>query len=222
MKDQDQIFLENIYTKTVTENNMFLKINSLINEQTTSGVHEDVIAEKVADIFLEIGSPLMSDPTMVSRGGLEGGFSPDFVPDALNAAGVFPQGGLIGLIKAPILAFLGFIAKVGISVVLIKAFAKLLDKLFAKRNQEADKADTQANAEGEQEFKKELDKAIQQGNALSENEKYDLAEKISEKLNKKYPKRNKEWWLKAINKLSETLKGKGGIALAVIANILLI
>jgi hypothetical protein len=222
MKDQDQILLENIYTKTVTENNMFLKIDTLINEQTTSGIDEDIIAEKVADIFLEVGSPLMSDPTMISRGGLEGGFSPDFVPDALNTAGVFPEDGLIGLITGPILALLGFISKVGLTTIVIKAFAKLLDKLLAKRNQEADQADAQANVEGEQEFQKELDKAIQQGNALTEDEKYDLAEKISEKLNKKYPKRNKEWWLKSMNTLTETLKGKGGIALALIANIVLI
>lgn len=198
-----------------------LKIETVINEQLASNASEDVIIENISNFIVnEMGTPMMTDPGMVFRGGLEKGFDSTVVPDALSTAGVFPEGGLIGLIP-DMLSIFKWIGGAGLSIVAIKVVARMLEKMIKKSNAISDKAAAIADVEGETEFNSKVRDAIDRGDALTDDEKHQLANDISGKLSEKYPSRDKKWWLKVLNQIVKFLKGKGGIGLALLGYILI-
>jgi len=203
------------------------KLDILISESVSNGDNEDIISEKISDMFLREMGPMMSDPSMMTR--FDGGSvskaisNPEYVNNALDAAEVFPDGGLIGLIKDQLagafLTPLKWLAGAGLSVIAVKAIAKVIEKIIQRGNDKADKAAANADAEGEATFNSVVQDAIKRGDALTDREKQQLVDDISEKLNEKYPKRNKAWWLKALNSIVGILKGKAGVGLALLGYI---
>lgn len=201
-----------------------LKIETKINEQLDSNASEDVIIENISNIIINEMGPMMSDPTMMTR--FDGGAvskvisNPEYVNNALDAAGVFPDGGLIGLVP-DMLSIFKWIGGAGLSVIAIKVVARMLEKMIKKSNAISDKAAAIADVEGETEFNSKVRDAIDRGDALTDDEKHQLAEEISDKLSEKYPSRDKKWWLKVLNQIVKFLKGKGGIGLALLGYILI-
>ena len=96
-----------------------------------------------------------------------------------------------------------------------------LEKILAKSNAEADKEAAISDAEGESTFNDKVQDAIKKGDALTDEEKQQLANDISDKLTEKYPNRKKAWWLKALNAITKFLKGKGGAGLALLGYFLI-
>ena len=198
--------------KTFKQHYTDTQFNNVINEQLTSNASEDVIVENISNIFINesIGTPIEAlsrfDGSAVSQAISD----PEYVNIALDAAGVFPDGGLIGLFPNP----LEWLAGAGLSVIAVKVIAKILEKILAKSNAKADKAAEISDAEGELTFNDKVQDAIKRGDALTDEEKQQLANDISDKLTEKYPNRKKAWWLKALNAITKFLKGKGGAGLA--------
>ena len=205
--------------KTFKQHYTYTQFNNTINEQLTSNASEDVIVENISNIFINesIGTPIEAlsrfDGSAVSQAISD----PEYVNNALDAAGVFPDGGLIGLFPNP----LEWLAGAGLSVIAVKVIAKILEKILAKSNAKADKAAEISDAEGKSTFNDKVQDAIKRGDALTDEEKQQLANDISDKLTEKYPNRKKAWWLKALNAITKFLKGKGGAGLALLGYFLI-
>ena len=205
--------------KTFKQHYTDTQFNNVINEQLTSNASEDVIVENISNIFINesIGTPIEAlsrfDGSAVSQAISD----PEYVNNALDAAGVFPDGGLIGLFPNP----LEWLAGAGLSVIAVKVIAKILEKILAKSNAKADKAAAISDVEGESTFNDKVQDAIKRGDALTDEEKQQLANDISDKLTEKYPNREKAWWLKALNAITKFLKGKGGAGLALLGYFLI-
>ena len=205
--------------KTFKQHYTDTQFNNTINEQLTSNASEDVIVENISNIFINesIGTPIEAlsrfDGSAVSQAISD----PEYVNNALDAAGVFPDGGLIGLFPNP----LEWLAGAGLSVIAVKVIAKILEKILAKSNAKADKAAEISDAEGKSTFNDKVQDAIKRGDALTDEEKQQLANDISDKLTEKYPNRKKAWWLKALNAITKFLKGKGGAGLALLGYFLI-
>jgi len=195
------------------------QFNNVINEQLTSNASENVIVENISNIFINemMGIPIQQlgrfDGSAVSQAISD----PEYVNNALDAAEVFPDGGLFGLFPNP----LEWLAGAGLSVIAVKVIAKILEKILAKSNAEADKEAAISDAEGESTFNDKVQDAIKRGDALTDNEKQQLADDISGVLSEKYPNREKAWWLKALNAITKFLKGKGGAGLALLGYFLI-
>ena len=205
--------------KTFKQHYTYTQFNSVINEQLTSTSSENVIVENISNIFINemMGIPIQQlgrfDGSTVSQAISD----PEYVNNALDAAEVFPDGGLFGLFPNP----LEWLAGAGLSVIAVKVIAKILEKILAKSNAEADKEAAISDAEGELTFNDKVQDAIKRGDALTDNEKQQLADDISGVLSEKYPNREKAWWLKALNAITKFLKGKGGAGLALLGYFLI-
>jgi hypothetical protein len=208
------------------------KLDILISEGVSNGYNEDIISEKISDILLKEMGPMMSDPTMMNRfdgGAVSNAISnPEYVNNALDAAGVFPPEGPWGLIKDWIAGFFKeqgqdvfltsfkWLAGAGLSIIAVKSVAKLIEKVLKNINDKSEKDAANADAQGEATFNSSVEAAIKRGDALTNKEKQELVDNISKKLNEKYPKRNKAWWVKALNSIVGGLKGKSGVGLALL------
>lgn len=197
--------------KTFKQHYTDTQFNNIINEQLTSNASEDVIVENIANIFInEISYSgtkfLVPGHEEFTKGVLNPVAPP--LPDVIPDLNLFTN-------------LLGWIAGAGLSVIAVKVIAKILEKILAKSNAEADKAAAIADAEGELTFNDKVQDAIKIGDALTDEEKQQLANDISDKLTEKYPNREKAWWLKALNAITKFLKGKGGAGLALLGYFLI-
>ena len=194
--------------KTFKQHYTYTQFNNVINEQLTSNASEDIIVENIANIFINEISGSAVLPSYTIR-------------DQLIAQ---QDGRIAGQIEGPGGLFpnpLEWLAGAGLSVIAVKAIAKILEKILAKSNAKADKAAAISDAEGELTFNDKVQDAIKRGDALTDNEKQQLADDISDKLTEKYPNREKAWWLKALNAITKFLKGKGGAGLALLGYFLI-
>ena len=190
--------------KTFKQHYTDTQFNNIINEQLNSNASEDVIVENISNIFINEISGSAVLPSYTIR-------------DQLIAQ---QDGRIAGQIDLSDLSLdlnpLEWLAGAGLSVIAVKVIAKILEKILAKSNAKADKAAAISDVEGESTFNDKVQDAIKRGDALTDEEKQQLANDISDKLTEKYPNREKAWWLKALNAITKFLKGKGGAGLALL------
>ena len=196
--------------KTFKQHYIDTQFNNIINEQLNSNASEDVIVENIANIFI---NEISYSGTKFLVPGHE-----EFTKGVLNPVApplpdVIPDLNLFNPLE--------WLAGAGLSVIAVKAIAKILEKILAKSNAKADKEAAISDIEGESTFNDKVQDAIKRGNTLTDEEKQQLANDISDKLTEKYPNREKAWWLKALNAITKFLKGNGGAGLALLGYFLI-
>ena len=224
--------------KTFKQHYTDTQFNNIINEQLTNNASEDVIVENIANIILkEWSSPpgVMPTPNSPNSGvaldpitaedlGEVAGQTKEAVVKAVeilsNPAAWLRDKTLDAGKEVATDAAQGIVGA-GLTVVAVKIVAKIIEKILAKSNAKADKQAAIADVEGESTFNDKVQDAIKRGDALTDDEKQQLANDISDKLTEKYPNRKKAWWLKALNAITKFLKGNGGAGLALLGYFLI-